>query len=241
MKIEFLSVMSHELRTPLHAVIGYTWMIRDGILGEISEEQARAVRNILRRSEDLLGMINSIMEATKIEAGAARVESHEVNLQDFLDDLRSSYSTPLDKQLTLTWDYPSDLPRIVTDSGKVKHILQNLINNAIKFTEEGRVILSARCFPATKTMKFEVADTGLGMAREALPLIFDMFRQIDSSETRSHGGVGLGLHIVKKFTEMLGGKVEVETELGKGSTFTVTIPYESCLQPLESQATADTN
>jgi signal transduction histidine kinase len=126
------------------------------------------------------------------------------------------------------------LPVVKTDSEKLKHILQNLINNAIKFTERGSVTISARLTPtglspqASATfVEFKVADTGGGIAEEFLPVIFEKFRQVDSSETRPYGGVGMGLYIVKKFTELLGGGVEVESEPGKGSTFTVTIPCES--------------
>jgi signal transduction histidine kinase len=233
-KMEFLSVMSHELRTPLHSVIGYTWMLRDRLLGEISREQDTAVNNILRRAEDLLGMINSIMEATKIEAGATQMESHELDLHEFIHDLSSAYDIPFGKTLTLVWDYPPDLPRIRIDGGKLKHILQNLVNNAVKFTAEGHVTVSVRCSPATRTIKFEVTDTGIGIPAEALPSIFDMFRQLDSSETRSYGGVGLGLYIVKRFTEILGGAVEVQSAPDKGSAFTVTLPYESAGEQMES-------
>lgn len=123
-----------------------------------------------------------------------------------------------------------DLPFIKTDSAKLKQILQNLIDNAIKFTEKGSVTVSARIRQQeeerlTSTyVEFKVADTGIGIFKEMLPVIFDKFRQADSSETRLYGGVGMGLYIVKKFTGLLGGTVEVESEVGKGSTFTITIP-----------------
>ncbi|MBI3063268.1 MAG: hypothetical protein HYY83_14965, partial [Deltaproteobacteria bacterium] len=143
------------------------------------------------------------------------------------------------KTLALNWDYPGDLPFIKADSAKLRQVLQNLINNAIKFTDKGSITISTRFLPVsdspplrfgetgnrvTGVVEFKVADTGVGIPKEMLPVIFDRFRQVDSSETRSFGGVGLGLYIVKKFTELLGGTVEVESEVGKGSTFTVTIP-----------------
>lgn len=225
-KDEFLSVMSHELRTPLNVIVGYTDLLHDGMLGEINPDQEEALGKVISRSNDLLSMISSILEATSIEAEAIKLESHETNLKDFLKELRSSCDVPIGKELALNWDYPSDLPVVKTDREKLKLILQNLVNNAIKFTEKGHVTISARHNPKSGIIEFKVADTGAGIPQDALSIIFDMFRQVDSSETRAYGGVGLGLYIVKKFTEMLGGKVEVESELAKGSTFTLRFPLQ---------------
>jgi len=226
-KDEFLGVMSHELRTPLNVIMGYTGMMKDGMLGEVNPKQEEALQKVVNRSEDLLRMITEIMQATSIEAGAVTVESRDVNLVSFLDDLRSSYELPLgqlNKDLTFKWDYSPDIPTIRTDREKLKHTLQNLINNAVKFTDRGYVSISARYVPETKVVKFKVADTGIGIQEEMLPSIFEIFRQVDSSETRNHGGVGIGLYIVKKYTEILGGNIQVESEVGKGSVFSVTIP-----------------
>jgi PAS domain S-box-containing protein len=225
-KDEFLSVMSHELRTPLNVVVGYTEMIKDGLLGEISPKQETALGKVINCSKDQLSMITNILEATRLQAEPVKAEVQEVNLGSFLEGLRLAYNVPLGKEVSLNWDYPSDLPAIKTDGKKLKHILQNLIGNAIKFTEKGNVTLSARHVPQASRVDFRVTDTGIGIPEESLPHIFDMFRQIDSSETRAYGGVGLGLYIVKKFTELLGGKVEAECRNGNGSTFTVTIPCE---------------
>ena len=235
-KTEFLSVMSHELRTPLTSVLGYAAMMQDEVFGAINPEHDKALRMIVQQSQELLAMISSIMDATKIESGAAQVERHEFPLRGLLDDLKSTYDYAKDEGITLIWDYPSNLPVVNTDSEKLKHILQNLINNAIKFTPKGRVAISARILERDQPqaegngrlglVEFRVRDTGIGIPPKSLPAIFDMFRQVDSSETRGHGGVGLGLYIVKRFTEMLGGKVEVESKPGKGSIFTVTIPKE---------------
>ena len=221
---EFLSVMSHELRTPLNVVMGYTGMIKDGLLGEVNGEQQRALDKVVIRSDDLLKMITEILQATSLEANAVGVEVQEVSLGRLLDDLKSNYEIPVKKNLSFAWDYPLELPTVRTDSEKLKHILQNLVNNAVKFTEHGQVAVSARYNPRAKAVEFKVADTGIGIEKEMLPSIFEMFHQGDSSETRSYGGVGMGLYIAKKFTELLGGKIEAASEPGKGSTFTVTIP-----------------
>ena len=223
-KDEFLSVMSHELRTPLNVVVGYTSMIKDGLLGEVNGEQQRALDKVVIRSDDLLKMITEILQATSLEANAVGVEVQEVSLGSFLDDLKSNYEIPVKKNLSFAWDYPLELPTVRTDSEKLKHILQNLVNNAVKFTEHGQVAVSARYNPRAKAVEFKVADTGIGIEKEMLPSIFEMFHQGDSSETRSYGGVGMGLYIAKKFTELLGGKIEAASEPGKGSIFTVTIP-----------------
>lgn len=225
-KTEFLSVISHELRTPLTAMLGYAGMMRDKILGEINVEQDHALGTILNQTNELLAMINSILQATQLEADSVKVETREVNLVRLFDELRATYAFPSDRNVTLKWDYPNDLPVLNTDGGKLKQILQNLINNAMKFIDEGHITVSARHVRESGQVVFQVADTGVGISKTSLPIIFDMFRQVDSSETRGYGGVGLGLYIVKKFTRLLGGEVEVESELDVGSTFTVTLPVQ---------------
>ncbi|MBI4525993.1 MAG: GAF domain-containing protein [Deltaproteobacteria bacterium] len=223
-KSEFLSVMSHELRTPLTAIMGYTGLVKDGMFGEIKPQQAQALGKVMRRSNDLLGLINGILQATQLEAREVAVERREIDLRDFLHDLRSAYDVPLEKDLTLNWDLPPNLPVLKTDSVKLKHILHNIIHNAIKFTEAGKVTISARHLPEGKTVEFKVSDTGIGIPKQALPSIFEMFRQLDSSETRLYEGAGLGLYIAKNFTELLGGRLDVESEVGQGSSFTVRMP-----------------
>jgi PAS domain S-box-containing protein len=223
-KDEFLGVMSHELRTPLNVIAGYTKIVQDGVLGEVNAEQANALDKVTRHSNELLVMVNSIMDATKIEAGAVIVECDELPLSEFLDELKLLYEYPLGKDVSLRWRYASSLPVIRTDRDKLKHILQNLINNALKFTEVGHVTVSARHVVGENQVELDVADTGIGIASEDLPLVFEKFRQLDASRTRSQGGVGLGLHIVKTFSEVLGGKVSVTSRMGEGTVFTVSLP-----------------
>lgn len=223
-KDEFLGFVSHELKTPVNAVLGYAEMIQERLFGEINPEQVRALGKVIGCSRDLINMINSLLQATQIEAGVVKVEREEVALANLLDDLRSIYSVPLGKELTLNWDYPSEFPAIKTDREKLRHVLQNLISNAIKYTDKGNVSISARWLPEAKVVEFRVADTGIGIPGESLPFVFEMFRQVEGLKNGSRGGVGLGLHIVKKFTDLLGGKIDVESEPDRGSTFTVTIP-----------------
>jgi len=185
---------------------------------------------VLRQGHDQLYMINSILYAASLHAEAVKVERNDVSVRDILDDLKSTYAVILEKKITLAWDYPGELPIIRTDMRKLRHILENLINNAIKFTDKGGITVSVRCLPDAKAVQFKVMDTGMGISKDSLRVVFEMFKQGDGVERRLHGGVGLGLYIVKKFTELMGGKVEVESEHGKGSTFTITIPYQGAEQ-----------
>jgi signal transduction histidine kinase len=223
-KEDFLSVMSHELRTPLNVISGYTKLVQDGVMGEINPEQKRALDKVIHHAEELLFMVNSIMNATKIEAGALTVDREEFLLGDLLEELRGLYDYPLGKEILLAWDFPSDLPLLFTDRDKLKHVMQNLINNAIKFTDQGSITITARHYTDRAQVELTVMDTGIGISADALPRIFDRFRQGDSSQTRGFGGVGLGLHIVKTFSEILGGSVRVASQPGQGSVFTITLP-----------------
>ena len=223
-KDEFLSVMSHELRTPLNVITGYAEVLSQGVLGEVQREQMHAVKTISFQSRELLRMINEILQVGSIEAGKVKANCQEVNMSDFLVELRSGYEILSKKEISLNWNIPSRLPIVRTDGEKLKHVLQNLINNAIKFTENGSVTISARCF--REIIEFEVRDTGIGMPQDMLPSIFQMFRQLDSSNTRSYGGSGVGLYIVKKFVDLLSGQIGVGSVLGEGSTFTITLPLD---------------
>ena len=221
-KDEFLSVMSHELRTPLNVITGYAEVLSQGVLGEIQREQMHAVKTISYQSRELLRMINEILQVGSIEAGKVKAHCENVNMLDFLVEVKSGYEILSKKEISLDWNIPSRLPIVRTDGEKLKHVLQNLINNAIKFTENGSVTVSTN--HSSTAIEFRVKDTGIGIPKDLIPSIFQMFRQLDSSSTRSYGGSGVGLYIVKKFVDLLDGKIAVESTLGKGSTFTVTLP-----------------
>ena len=223
-KDEFLHVMSHELRTPLNVMLGYSQLVKDGTFGTVNQKQENALDKVLGGAQELMTLISEILSVTRIETGKVGAEMFQIQMGELLDQLKSNYDIPLDKKLTFNWDYPSEPTIIKTDTDKLKHILQNLINNAVKFTDEGTITFTARYFPVTKVAEFKVADTGIGIEQEMIPSIFQRFHQLDSSVTRTYGGVGLGLYIVKKYIEMLGGEIQVNSELGKGSIFAVTIP-----------------
>jgi len=223
-KIDLLSAMSREVRTPLNVVMGYAGILRDKLLGDLNPEQEIAVAKVMGHTSDLLLMISNIVEAQKFDSGVAKAASHEVHICSFLDELKLSYDFPLDKNLTLVWDYPPDLPVIVSDANKLRIILQNLINNALKFTQEGTITISARHISETKGVEIQVADTGIGIPRESLQTVFEKFRRLHSSGEDILSGMGLGLYLVANFTQLLGGAVSVESECGKGSIFKVIFP-----------------
>ncbi len=229
-KDEFLSVMSHELRTPLSVIIGYSGMLSQKQLGLLTTEQDQAVEVIQRNSQELAAMIESIMDATKIEAGSMLAEKELISLSDLLDEIRLAYDFATGKDIRLEWRFADAPPAIWTDSRKLRQILTNLISNAIKFSDRGQIVTSARqkiepgAGADEKWIEFEVADSGVGIPPEEWEKIFERFHQLDSSGTRRFEGVGLGLYIVKSFSELLGGRVSVRSEVGKGSTFTVRLP-----------------
>jgi signal transduction histidine kinase len=229
-KDEFLNVMSHELRTPLSIVIGYSTILREEQLGTLTQAQDEGVAVIQRNSKELFTMIDTIMSAAKIESGSMIIEDDSISPVELLGELKQLYSAPTDKQIIFEWNFSDSLPVIRTDVQKLRQILTNLIHNALKFTNEGSIVISAQQQLVThegyrrQAIEFRVADTGIGIPPDQCDRIFDRFHQVDSSATRSFEGVGLGLYIVKSFAEMLNGRVSVSSQLGQGSTFTVQIP-----------------
>ena len=223
-KSDLLSVMSHEFRTPLNLIMGYAGMLKEGCLGEISEEQRKALERILTSSDDLLALVIRLLQAATIEANAVPLKCEKVVLNDLLVQLKANLRLPCEKELELVWDYPADLPILTTDGEKLQYVLHNLIDNAVKFTDRGQIKVSSRALLENKKIEFEIRDTGVGIPSDALSAVFEKFQQLDSSVTRPYAGLGLGLYIVKKFIELLGGELSVSTELGKGSTFTITLP-----------------
>lgn len=233
-KDEFLGVMSHELRTPLNIIMNYAEALRMGTFGEISPDQEKGTEKIRSQAGHLLTLINGILEITKIESGTVTVQREPLDLVDFMSENRSDYMMPMEKDIILEWDCPSTLPVIVSDRMKLKQILTNLVNNAIKFTENGAVNISMQVIEPERILELKVADTGSGISNDLLPFVFDKFRQIDSTTTRNHSGAGLGLYIVKTFVELLGGTIKVQSNLGAGSVFTVHLPVDHEATPIQA-------
>jgi two-component system sensor histidine kinase RpfC len=224
-KTELLNILSHELKTPLTVIASYSQALKSSALGEINRDQERAVTKILQQTEHLESIVNVILASASVETGAVAVQREELVLSEFLDELRQNCDgTVVNPQIALKWDYPASMPVVISDPGKVKIILLNLVNNAVKFTDQGEVCISARHEREHGKMVFDVKDTGIGIAPDQLPFVFDKFWQVDSGRTRTQSGIGMGLYIVKAFTELLGGSVSVNSVLGQGTRFVVELP-----------------
>ena len=224
-KDEFLRIVSSQLKTPLNVINGYADMFHDGLLGEMTPIQEKAIETVARQSKDLHGLIDTVLQVSNIETEPLHRELVEVNVWEFLSEMRSLYDSPANDRVKWIWDYPSDLPTVQGDRRKLRQILENLISNAVKFTERGSITISVRYLGLIKALEIKVADTGAGIPEERLSTIFERFsRGGDADPAVPRIGIGLGLYIVKKYLDILGGKIQVESHAGEGSTFTVQIP-----------------
>ncbi len=224
-KSQFLANMSHELRTPLNAIIGYTEIMLAGMAGSFTEKQSELHKFVQANAKRLLALINDVLDLAKIESGTVEVmvtlTSPRKTVTDLLNNMQSLAQK---KGIELKAEFSDDMPEaILTDVGKVQQILTNLIGNAVKFTTEGGVTVKVGA-EGPAHWKFSIIDTGRGMPPDAINYIFETFRQVDASDARDQKGTGLGLAITKRLVDRLGGKIDVTTELGKGSTFAVTLP-----------------
>src|SRR5262245_33953157 len=222
-KSQFLANVSHELRTPLNSIIGFTRIVLRRIGAQIPDLQKDNLQKVLVSSEHLLSLINELLDLSKIEAGRMEVYAETFQLNDVVRMATSTVEPMLKNgRVRLVTDIASDIPPLKTDREKLKQAVLNLLSNAAKFTERGEIKVAA--WQENGNVKLTVSDTGIGMKQEALNYIFDEFRQADMSSTRRYGGTGLGLAIVKRFINLMGGEIGVESEIGKGSKFTITIP-----------------
>lgn len=222
-KSEFLANVSHDLRTPLNAIIGFTRMVLRKTEGQIPDLQKDNLQKVLISGEHLLGLINSLLDLAKIEAGRMEVFSESFRLDEVIHMVASTVEPMLkDGRVRLVKEIAPDIPQLNTDRQKLKQIVLNLLSNAAKFTEQGEIRISAS--RENSSFKLAVADTGIGMKKEALDHIFEEFRQAENSTASQYGGTGLGLAIVKRLANLLGGDIGVESEVGKGSKFTITLP-----------------
>jgi PAS domain S-box-containing protein len=223
MKSEFLGTMSHELRTPLNAILGYTELLHDGAMGPVNDEQIDVLDRMLINGRGLLELINMTLNVNRLEAGRDSLHAREFGLSDLVAEVHNEFGLRASDDLALSWPDVATLPRLYTDHDKLKAVLRNLVDNALKFTPRGSVAVAAEWAREADRIRLSVRDTGIGIPRSALTSIFEMFRQVNS-HTSARGGVGLGLYLVRRYAEMLGGSVTVESTPGEGSTFTVEIP-----------------
>jgi signal transduction histidine kinase len=224
-KAEFLATMTHELRTPINIVIGNLDLLLGGFLGATNERQRKCIETALRNSGEALNLVSSFLDLSRFEAGQFVVRVEEFRLEEVWTELELLFRLGLSgKPVELSWEIEGTLPALKTDRMKVKEILSNIVFNAVKYTDKGQVRVTASPVGSGEQINIKIKDTGVGIPRESLPLIFEPFRQVEGSASRSLGGVGLGLAIAKRLLNLLNGKVEVDSEVGKGTTFLITMP-----------------
>jgi signal transduction histidine kinase len=232
-KSQFLANMSHELRTPLNAILGYTELVADGIYGAVPDKIHEVVERVQKSGRHLLGLINDVLDISKIEAGQLKLSIGDYSFSDVVQSVTTAVeSLAAEKQLTLTADVPGDLPVGAGDERRITQVLLNLVGNAIKFTDRGAVKIAASVADGAFTVS--VTDTGPGIAPADQARIFEEFQQVDNTDTRRKGGTGLGLSISKRIVELHGGRIWVESEPGTGSTFRFTLPVRAAAQEATS-------
>lgn len=230
LKINFLTNISHELRTPLNTVINSTGLVADGALGEINEAQAEYLNRAVQGSEHLLKLLNDIFDITKIETGQLTLQPELINLDDVIEETLPMVKGMLQqKPVDLSVELAANLPPFMADRLRLRQILLNLLSNAIRFTQAGAI--QVRAWLDDNNILVSVGDTGIGIAPESLPLVFEDYRQLSGQpqrqfhfERRRHLGTGLGLSITKALVELHGGRIWVESELGRGTTFSFMLP-----------------
>ncbi len=230
-KSAFLANMSHELRTPMNAIIGFTRIVRRKAEGVLPEKQTENLDKVLLSADHLLNLINTVLDIAKIEAGRMDVLAANFRVSALMDLCANTSQSLLRPGVTLETEVDENLTTIYSDQDKIRQIVLNLLSNAAKFTHTGKITLTAR--QEGGNLRISVADTGIGISDEALPRIFKEFQQADTSTTRQYGGTGLGLSISRNLAHLLGGDLNVESELGKGSTFSLIIPMHYRSKPLQ--------
>ncbi len=225
LKSDFVASMSHELRTPLNLIIGYTDLILDGTFGPVCADQVDTLGRVDKSARELLDLIEATLDLSRLEAKRVPLHLSDVNLSEILGDLQAEFAEAKHKPgVEMTWRTSDEPITVCTDAVKLRMILKNLIGNALKFTNEGSISSSVELDDERVT--FQVEDTGIGIAPGAQKQIFEPFRQADRSISPTFGGVGLGLYIVSRLVENLHGRIDLESEVGRGSTFRITMPID---------------
>ena len=223
LKSRFMSTVSHELRTPLSTIMGYSHLIADNIYGEPSAGMLEALKKVIIAADHLLALINNILDFSQIGTGGMVIHREPVDLAVLLGEASASVAAILQgKPIVLSCDYAHSLPTVFTDREQLKQVLGHLLDNAVKFTPEGKIVLRASA--AEGGVEILVEDTGIGIELENQEIIFDGFRQVEDTDTRNYGGLGLGLSMVRCQLELLGGEITVKSQVGQGSTFRVWVP-----------------
>jgi signal transduction histidine kinase len=224
-KSQFLANMSHEFRTPLNAILGYTSLLLEGVSGEMTPQQERNLARVDSNAHHLLAIINDILDISRIEAGKMPLHASTFPLDMLMQEVLAELEPLIERsKLSVGLETPKKLAPVTSDRAKVKQVVLNLVTNAIKFTPSGSVTVSTRLEPARKEVTIAVKDTGIGIKSEDQERVFEDFRQADNSPAREYGGAGLGLAICRRLAGMLEGRVGLQSAVGQGSTFTLTLP-----------------
>src|SRR5262245_33074498 len=228
LKSQFLANMSHEFRTPLNAILGYTHMLLQGVAGDLLPAVKRQLQRIDSNGRHLMTIINEILDITRIEAGKMPMQLSEFNLNELVPEVMTELDPVIARtKLTISPRLRPDLPPVYSDRQKVKQIIVNLLSNALKFTHEGSIHITVGYNQVERTASVAVEDTGIGISPENHETIFEDFRQVYDSPSRPYGGTGLGLAICRRLAMALGGRITLESTMGVGSTFTLTVPVET--------------
>ncbi|MCA4963512.1 sensor histidine kinase [Pseudomonas sp. Y24-6] len=233
LKSRFLSYMSHEFRTPLGSILSITGLLTDELDGPLSAEQHKQVAFVSNAARELSDMVDDLLDLAKIEAGRINISPAWFDMFDLFAALRGMFRPIVDASaVDLIFEEPVGLPKLFTDDKKLAQILRNFISNSLKFTTRGEVRVSARLHDATH-VRFAVSDTGIGIAPELHGALFEDFSQVDSPLQKRLRGTGLGLSLCKRFAQLLGGEVGLESKPGLGSTFFVIIPLAIAMEPVD--------
>jgi PAS domain S-box-containing protein len=228
LKSQFLANMSHEFRTPLNAILGYTHMLLNNVTGHVTEPQRKSLTRIDSNSRHLLALINDILDITRIEAGRMPLNTTTFAIGDLFEEVQSELEPIIKRSnLTVSTRVPGSVPSVRSDRQKVKQIVLNLLSNALKFTPAGTVAMTASSDPRRREVAIVVKDTGVGIPLDDQAKVFEDFRQLDTSPARGYGGTGLGLSICRRLANMLGGTIELQSEPGRGSEFTLRLPAKA--------------
>lgn len=222
-KSDFLSNISHELRTPLSVVVGFVYLLLNQVIGKLTEDQQKVLETVYRNSEELLELIDNVLWMTSLNAGDANATMERFDARHVLSETMKRYEKAIrDKGLRLEVKLPDGDMSLVSDRAKVERVFQNVFNNAVKFTSEGKIVVQAQNSPQRDGIEIEISDTGVGIEQSKIDSIFEPFHQADNSIHRSFSGLGIGLTVARRMAELIGGKLTVTSEVGVGTRVSMT-------------------
>jgi signal transduction histidine kinase len=227
-KSDFLSNISHELRTPLSVVVGFVYLLLNQVIGKLTEEQQKVLETVYRNSEELLELIDNVLWMTSLNSGDAQATLEKFDARELVNETMKRFEKAIrEKGLRLDVQSDEEDVSIVSDRAKVERVFQNVFNNAVKFTSEGKIIVNVHRSARRDTIEFEIIDSGIGIDESKLDSIFEPFHQADNSMHRSYSGLGIGLTVARRMAELVGGKLAVRSKLGVGTHVTMTFPSQA--------------